>query len=189
MNPPHPRTSVAATVESGERQRLFLALRLPADIVERLVLWQERELHGRPVAAGNLHVTLAFLGSRPAAEVGPIARELREAAAAAERPVLVVRGYRETRSVGMLVLEDRGSRATALAEDVHARLERLGVYRREARPWLAHLTVLRFRERPRLRPALPDLGEVVPSEAAVYHSVLRPGGAQYEVLESVPLGG
>ena len=29
----------------------------------------------------------------------------------------------------------------------------LGVYRREARPWLPHLTVLRFRERPRLRPA------------------------------------
>jgi 2'-5' RNA ligase len=89
----------------------------------------------------------------------------------------------------MLVLEDRDGHAAALADDVHGRLERLGVYRREARPWLPHLTVLRFRDRPRLRPELPDLGEVSPSEAAVYHSVLRPGGAQYEVLESVALGG
>src|SRR5215211_4532760 len=57
------------------------------------------------------------------------------------------------------------------------------------RAWLPHVTVLRFRERPRLRPELPDLGEVSPSEAAVYSSVLRPTGAQYEILESVPLGG
>ncbi len=33
---------------------------------------------------------------------------------------------------------------------------------------------LRFRDRPRLRPAPPDLGAFVPSDAAVYHSVLRP---------------
>jgi 2'-5' RNA ligase len=178
-----------ATVGGRETARLFLGLRLPSETVDRLVLWQERELRGRLVAPANLHVTLAFLGSRPVAELAGIAGELREAAAAATQPVFSVRGYRETRSVGMLVLDDRGDHATALAEDVHGRLERLGVYRREARPWLAHLTVLRFRERPRLRPVLPDLGEITPSEAAVYHSVLRPGGAQYEILEPAVLGG
>ena len=89
----------------------------------------------------------------------------------------------------MLVFDDDSGHATAMADDVHARLERLGVYRRERRAWLPHVTVLRFRERPRLRPELPDLGEVSPSEAAVYSSVLRPTGAQYEILESVPLGG
>ena len=41
----------------------------------------------------------------------------------------------------------------------------------------------------RLSPQLPDLGAVNPSEAALYHSLLRPTGAQYEVLESVSLGG
>ena len=35
----------------------------------------------------------------------------------------------------------------------------------------------------------PDLGEVSPSDAAAYHSVLRSGGAQYVVLESFALGG
>jgi hypothetical protein len=49
--------------------------------------------------------------------------------------------------------------------------------------------VLRFRSPPRLRPPLPALAPFSPSEAAVYHSVLARGGARYEVLESVLLGG
>ena len=89
----------------------------------------------------------------------------------------------------MLVLDDEDGRATQLAGDLHERLEALGVYRREARPWLPHVTVLRFRERPRLRPPVPDLGAFSPSDAAVYHSALSPDGAQYSVLESAPLGG
>ncbi len=89
----------------------------------------------------------------------------------------------------MLVLDDEDARATQLAHDLHERLEALGVYRREARPWLPHLTVLRFRERPRLRPPVPELGAFSPSGAAVYHSVLRPDGAQYTVLESAAVGG
>jgi 2'-5' RNA ligase len=180
--------SSPGSVEGRDSARIFLGLRIPDDVVERLVAWQHAELRGRIVPPDNLHVTLAFLGSRPVAELSGIARELRDAARSVLRPVLTVRGYRETRSVGMLVLDDVEGRATAFAEDVHARLERLGVYRREARRWLAHLTVLRFRDRPRLRPKLPDLGEICPSEAAVYHSLLRPSGAQYEVLESAALG-
>ena len=175
---------------SRDRLRLFCALRLPEPIVDRIGAWQRDTLGGgRLTTAEQLHVTLAFLGGRPREELPAIADELRAAAADASRPVLRVRGYRETRSVGMLVLDDEERRATSLAEDLHLRLERLGVYERERRPWLPHVTVLRFRERPRLRPELPDLGAIGPSEAAVYHSVLRPGGAQYEVLQSFPLGG
>jgi hypothetical protein len=49
--------------------------------------------------------------------------------------------------------------------------------------------VARFRDRPQLSPSLPELGEVAPSDTAVMISRLRPGGAQYEVFESVSLGG
>lgn len=182
--------SRAGSVAGRDRLRLFCALRLPVETVRRLTAWQGGSLScGRVVAAEQLHVTLAFLGARPAGELAAIARELRTAAEAARRPELRVRRYRETRSVGMLVFDDLDGRAAALAEDLHRRLERLGAYERERRLWLPHVTVLRFRERPRLEPPLPDLGAVCPSEAAVYHSVLRPGGAQYEVLESVALGG
>jgi 2'-5' RNA ligase len=180
----------ADTVEGRERLRLFCALRLPDETIERLVAWEPRELRGgRIVPPRNLHVTLAFLGSRPAEDLEPVVGALREAAERARRPEFTVRGYRETRSVGMLVCDDLEGRGAAFADDLFARLEQLGVYRREARPWLPHLTVVRFRERLRLRPSLPDLGRFSPSDAAVYLSRLRPSGAEYDVVESVALGG
>jgi len=112
----------------------------------------------------------------------------------------------------MLALDDLDGGATALAQSVQARLERLGVYRREGRAWLPHVTVARFRERPRLRLDPPAMGTFVPSDAAAYLSRLhpragsvggeaadarledrgrlrQPRGAQYVVLESVGLGG
>jgi 2'-5' RNA ligase len=181
-----------ASVGGRERLRLFCALRLPDDTVDELSLWQAQafgRLDGvRVLGREQLHVTLAFLGSRPAGELDSIGAELREAARAAESATLTVKGYRETRSVGMLVLEDEGGRAASLAVDLHQRLERLGVYERERRAWLPHLTVIRFRGRPRLRPSLPDLGPFMTSDAAVYMSTLRPSGAQHSVLESVGVG-
>ena len=108
------------SVVSDERLRLFLALRLPEDALDRLAAWQAAHLarRGRVVDRGNLHVTLAFLGSRPRGELLAIADELLAAAAAATPPVLRAVRYGETRSVGMVVLDDDGGRATALAGDV-----------------------------------------------------------------------
>ena len=94
----------------------------------------------------------------PRASWTAIAGELRAAAAAAAPIRLTVERYRETRSVGMLVFADEDGAAAALAGDLHGRLERIGVYERESRPWLPHLTVVRFRSRPRLRPEPPALG-------------------------------
>jgi 2'-5' RNA ligase len=178
------------TVAGRERLRLFCALRLPETVLDELERWGKAELDERIVARANLHVTTAFLGHRPIDELADILAATRAAAAGAATPIRFepVR-YRETRSVGMLVLGDEERRATRLAEDVSGRLEALGVYRRERREWLPHVTVVRFRRPPRLRPPLPSLGTFSPSDAAVYHSVLRSTGAQYEVIESFALGG
>jgi 2'-5' RNA ligase len=180
-----------ATVGGGERLRLFCALTLPDPVLDRLGAWQARELRGdaRIVPRQNLHATVAFLGSRPAVEAPKIAEELGAAAAAVGPIRLSERRYRETRSVGMVVFDDLDGHAERFALDVFDRLERLGVYERERRPWLAHVTVLRFRRPPRLRPPLPGLGDFSPSGAAVYLSELRPRGAEYVVLESFALGG
>ncbi len=172
-----------------ERVRLFCAFELPLHTTERIVEWQARELRGRLVEPANLHVTLAFLGSRPRNVVEDVAAALESSVRAFQPPVLSARRYRETRSVGMLELCDERGRARLIAEQLHEMLAILGVYEPEKRRWLPHVTALRFREPPRLRPRVPDLGRFSPSEAAVYHSVLRPSGAQYEVLESVALGG
>jgi RNA 2',3'-cyclic 3'-phosphodiesterase len=179
-------------VDRNERLRLFCALRLPAEAIDRLAAWQARlrlPPGTRPVSHENLHVTLAFLGATPRGRVDDITDALRSAARAVAPPVLAAVRYRETRSVGMVVFDDEEGRAASLAEDLFGRLQRLGLYRPEKRPWLPHVTVVRFRERPRLSPAIPDLGRVVPSEATVTMSVLRPTGAQYADIESVALGG
>jgi len=181
------------TVGGDERLRLFLGLRLPGGALDAVEAWQRQHLESvRVVPRTQLHVTLAFLGHRPAGELPGVLAALRAAAGTVTgeirlRPVR----YRETRSVAMLVLDDEGGRAGALAADLHARLESLGVYRREARPWLPHLTVGRFRERPGLRPELAAMGTcvLIPSDASAYLSRLRPTGAEYEVLESAALGG
>jgi 2'-5' RNA ligase len=144
----------------------------------------------RIVPREHLHVTLAFLGHRPASELPGILDALRAAAGAvAAPPRLTPVRYRETRSVGMLVLDDEAGRAAALAEDLQGRLEELGVYRRERRTWLPHLTVARFREPRGLAPPLPNRGTyvLIPSDASAFLSRLQPGGAQYEILESTEL--
>ena len=182
-----------------ERLRLFCALRLPDDVVGEVVRWQHVHIGaGRIVPPENLHLTLAFLGSTPSDTVPHIVDALRGAAAAAGPISFEVSGYRETRSVGMLTLDDEGGEAARLAGDLHERLRGLGVYKPERRPWLPHLTVFRFQARPRsgrfrekpgLRPALPDLGRISPSDAALYNSLLRSTGAQYVVLATLALGG
>jgi 2'-5' RNA ligase len=180
-------------VESGDHLRLFVALLLPDAALARLVEWQAGELADREevrvVPRANLHITVAFLGRTLADRLPDIVDAVREAADKVEPPVLEPLRYRETRSVGMIVLSDEGGRATRLANRVFKRLERLGVYERERREWLPHVTVVRFRERPRLQPSVPELGRVMSSEMAVMLSRLAPSGARYEVLESVSLGG
>ena len=181
-------------MEGNERLRLFCALLLPPSAADGLVAWQRAELAPqseklRLVSPENLHVTLAFLGATPAARAGEVAEAVREACEGRERPLFAVDSYRETRSVAMITLTDEGGRGESIAEALFSALAGRGLYRREERRWLPHVTVARFRDRPRLDPSLPGLGEVAPSDAAVMISRLRQGGAQYEVFESVSLGG
>ncbi len=53
---------------------------------------------------------------------------------------------------------------------------------------MPHVTVARFRVRPRLDPPLPRVRTFVPSDAAAYLSELHRSGARYTVLHTTPLG-
>ena len=51
--------------------RLFFALPCPPPLAERIGRWRDdRPLPGRQVATANLHLTLAFLGQVPYAQIG-----------------------------------------------------------------------------------------------------------------------
>jgi 2'-5' RNA ligase len=177
--------------------RLFCALQLPGETVEAIAAWQLEHLHGgRVVPAENLHITLVFLGSRRLAEVPAIAAELRGAAAAAGPTSFELRSYRETPRVGMLVLEETTgmSRAAGLVTDLERRLTALGIDLRVRQPWRPHVTVLRFRERAGLAPALPNIRSIHVVRSALYRSSLGRGsaassGARYDALETAALGG
>ena len=165
----------------------------PMSSATRLAAWADDHAHGagRLVPREHLHVTLAFLGSRPA---GELRRDRRSAARGGarrrSRSQLAPAGWRETRSVGMA----RPRRPRAARPGVWPTIC-TGAWRSSAstgasaRPWLAHVTVLRYRERPRLGRRCPTIGTFVPSDAAAYLSRLHPTGARYEVLESTLLGG
>ena len=169
----------AATVEGDDRLRLFIALELPHDVVATLHAWANGHLTGRGCRrVDTFHVTLAFLGSRPASELDAVVGAMREAAAECAPFTLEPVRYRETRAVGMLVLADPTGEAARLAGHLHERLEAIRVYRRERRPWLPHVTVVRFGKRPRLSPPLPETGPFAPSGAAAFPSRLRRTGAQ-----------
>lgn len=178
----------AASVGGDAHQRLFLALDLPEDVRDALHTWAEATVHhGRVVSREQLHITLAFLGRRPVGELDTIVGVLEECAGEAGAGPLAVAGWRETRSVGMLVLDDPTGAAGRLAAALHARLEALGVYEPEQRPWLPHVTVVRWQRRGGLRPGLPAMGTFVPSDATAYVSRLHPSGARYTAVARVPL--
>jgi RNA 2',3'-cyclic 3'-phosphodiesterase len=182
----------AASVQAGERVRLFCGLRLSDETADAIAAWQLGLDGGRPmvrpmvrpVPRDNLHFTLAFLGWQPRERIDEVVDVLRRRAAETEPPGFMLERYCETRSVGMLVFSrDAGAERLALG------LQRDLLDSVERQTWLPHVTVLRFRARPRLQPALPELGRVITSDAAAYLSRLRPNGAEYLVVGMAPLGG
>jgi 2'-5' RNA ligase len=174
--------------------RLFVALDLPDDVREVLAgLGQAADADvWRPVARDALHVTLAFLGSRPPSDVeliAPIVAAEHEAPALALARVLLLPPRRAR--VLTVALDDPTRALATLQQRVSNALEAAGVYTPEKRPFRPHVTVARLR--PRARPprdaALQlDRREFSATAVTLYASRLHPSGARYEALARAPLG-
>jgi RNA 2',3'-cyclic 3'-phosphodiesterase len=202
---------------SDDRARLFVALELPARVREALVDWRAEGVGvgcggspGEGLAAGgglrlvdpeNLHVTLCFLGSLPVAEIEGIGAACARAVAGTRDVVrgslsfgdLVWLPARRPRVVAVR-LDDRTGRLAALHASISRALHSGGWYVPEGRPFLAHVTVARAGRRGHIRrveiPA-PPRSQFALGDAGVtlYRSRLGPGGARYEVVRRIPLGG
>jgi 2'-5' RNA ligase len=175
----------------SERLRLFVALDVPQAVRAALAAWCERVAPKgvRRVPAENLHLTLAFLGSRSvdeAAEVGallaPVAAWPVGSLATAEALWL------PPRSPGVLTVAiDAGDGLDALRSALVARLREAIAFEPERRTFRPHLTVGRV---PRgahvavdvLRP--PPQLEFEPCALTLYRSQSGRGGARYEALAS-----
>lgn len=193
------------TPAKSPQARLFVALDLPEETREGLVAWGREALSDpalRPVAPESLHVTLAFLGSRPEKEIDSIAAVVRESAAPAPWVELRNPEPRPPRGRARLyALPAISPGAEALQAGLEQRLVAGGFYEPEKRPFWPHVTVARVRPEARgsRRPAvvseppgpIPE-GLLEPRLAvrmALYRSVLQPSGARYVPLAQVELPG
>ena len=184
--------------------RLFVALDLPAEVRGALVAWTREHAGGvarlRLVGPASLHVTLCFLGTRPAAEVGEIAAACRAAVSGLPAPALVVGGALwlppKRPRVLTVTLADDGGRLTAVQSALARALVAGGFYEPEPRPFLAHVTVARVQREGRLqregRPRDTELPAPAPvrftaGEVTLYRSRLGGGPARYEALAGVSL--
>jgi RNA 2',3'-cyclic 3'-phosphodiesterase len=177
--------------------RLFVALELPSAVRAALVSFREAAAADsdvwRPIAPEAIHVTLAFLGSRPEEDVDAIDDVLHAAAGTAPRLVLTDALLLPPRRARVLCasLADLDGTLAALQSRVSDGLAAAGVYEPEKRPFRAHATVARLRPRakpPRTVAATPESLEFHGEALTLFVSRLHPHGARYEPLVRVPLG-
>lgn len=171
-------------------QRLFFALwpsTAQRESLRRLAAQACRGGGGRPVPADNLHLTLAFLGSVEAST-----RAYLEAAAAAiHLPPFTLEldqaGYWRRPRVIWLGASQTPEPLQALVRQLRAALLGCGL-EPEARPFAAHLTVMRKAVRGPARTEIAPFAWPVDSFALVASQTL-PQGASYQVVARWPLDG
>ena len=175
--------------------RLFVALDLPADVRAALAAWADAAAPPivRRIPAENLHVTLAFLGSRSEDEATTVGARLAD----------VIRSLDPLRTAGALWLPRRhpGVLSVAIREDgqlsglqadLVAELESAIDFESERRRFRPHVTVgrvprgTRIDTRPAFDPPPPDLELRAPA-LTLYRSHTGANGARYEPLSSVAL--
>lgn len=175
--------------------RLFVALDLPEPARAALAAFRAAVADPavwRPVPDEALHLTLAFLGHRPQADVERVAAVLREAPPGAPRLTLgraLGLPLRRPRVLTAAIVDHNGTLAELQAW-VSRELAARGLYEPEGRAFRAHATVAR------LRPDARVAGGKLPGPAPVtfygealtlYQSRLRRDGARYEPLARLPL--
>jgi RNA 2',3'-cyclic 3'-phosphodiesterase len=190
------RPSRRAGSSAGEHVRLFVAVDLPDPTRRALAGWaaaRADEIAGlRLVPERSLHVTLCFLGWRPASDAGHVGRVALAAAGPVGEVEPTAGAWLPERRPRVLAvdLDDSGGRLAALQARVSEALAAETGNQPEKRPFRAHVTVARVRRGERVRPvALPDppAGRFAPSALTLYRSVLQRSGAEYEPLARVEL--
>jgi 2'-5' RNA ligase len=197
--------AVAKEQPKSPRARLFVALDLPEEARKGIVAWGEEALVDpalRPVAPESLHITLAFLGSRPEEEIEAIASAVRESTEPAPWVELRDPERRPARGRARLyALPAISPGAEGLQAGLEQRLVEGGFYEPEKRPFWPHVTVARVLPEARgsRRPAVvSEPPGAIPEELAepriavrmaLYRSELQPTGARYVPLAQVELPG
>lgn len=188
--------------------RTFIALELPAEIKNTLILLQEQlkkcNADLKWVKPVNIHLTLKFLGEIDASLLDPVTAILKEVAQ--DTPAFSVR----LSSVGAFPnlhypkviwagLHQGGQETQAIATELEQRLEKIGIPR-ETKAFSSHITLARVHSNLRkeglaetIQNLTKDLSLSLPQETCkiskiiLFRSTLTPQGPLYEALATVNL--
>jgi 2'-5' RNA ligase len=195
--------SSAIAVSAPARIRSFVALDLEPPVRDTLRRLQAAlEQVGadvRWVRPGGMHLTLKFLGAVEPRRLERVRRALQAIAGRHAALQLRVRGlgaFPSWRRPRVVWAGLEGAGLVALAADVEGALAGIG-FVAEPRPFTPHVTLGRvqsLRGWPHLQAVLAahredDCGTTVVDAIVIYQSTLRPGGAVYAPLWTIPLGG
>lgn len=184
--------------------RIFISINLPEDIKKRLASYQDKwpELPARWTKPENIHITLIFIGYANDEELVEVCRIVKEAASRhsgfSVRINKVCYGPPKKMPPRMVwAVGERSSEFASLKEGLEKSLAGSGRIRfsPEKRESHIHITLARIRqmewrriepeERPEIEEGI-DLSFPVNS-IEIMESKLKRGGAEYTILESVPL--
>jgi 2'-5' RNA ligase len=183
------RPSAATPGKPAERLRLFFAVWPPAPAALALHGWAvatQATVGGRALAAGNVHLTLAFLGSVPAEQLEHAIVAGRRVAGESTALLLTEARYWPRSHIIWVGPKTTPAPLFKLAAELQHELGVLG-FSLDEREFVAHVTLLR--DVPRLRglPALPEVEWPI-TEFVLARSEAAAPGSVYTILERFPLG-
>jgi 2'-5' RNA ligase len=168
--------------------RLFFALWPPAETATALAAWAGRAqvlTGGRVLKAEAIHLTLAFLGNVDADIAGAALRAARRVRALPHTlPIEQAKRWSHHDVVWVGPTEIPRELA-ALAQSLRTELEKEG-FAVEARPFAAHVTLIRKARRAAGLPPLPGAAWPV-TEFALVLSMLSRHGSSYSVVDRIAL--
>ena len=185
------------------RHRIFIAINLPEDIKKELLNYQAKwpELPVRWTREDNLHITLIFIGYASDQDIGGVCKVTKEVVSrySAFSVNLNKVCYGPPKKMPPRMVWVEGEKIKELADlknDLERALVDAGVhFETENREFKPHITLGRIKtwewkkiepeERPEINEEISLSFEVKTIE--VMESQLKRGGAEYMVLESVPL--
>jgi 2'-5' RNA ligase len=182
--------------------RCFIAVTLPEETKKALgsviTEMKKAEADVKWVPAGNIHLTLKFLGNTDASRVPEITESLGKKLSHYNSFYITIAG------VGCFPSEKRprviwvGIEDADILGDIQKEIDSVMVrfgYAPEERPFSPHLTIGRVRSPKRVTELMNrfedfrkfELGRIEVSDIHVMQSELKPAGAEYRSIGSIPL--
>jgi len=173
----------------SDTRRLFFALPIPAQLHRPLVAWRAEHFTpeaGRPVAAANLHLTLAFLGDVSQQKTDALCQLAARIRQPAFELTLDTLGHWPRPQVVWLGCRRAPHPLLQLAEQLRSHAARNGCYQ-NGLPFHPHITLLRATEQQVALPASTPGWTFKADHFVLYESTYSGGRTRYQPLQQWPL--